>query len=127
MIEYLVEWLTGIGATEQIADLAARAIVVLGIVVLSYLANVLTKRVLLRVVTAAIRKTGTKWDDQLLEKRLFNRAAHLAPAIVISLLADIPFEGFDTAVAAVHAAANIYMLVVVGLVVESLINRLRGI
>ncbi len=127
MLEYLVDWLTGLGVTEDLANWAARAILALGIVLLSYLANAITKRVLLRVVTSAIRKTGTKWDDQLLEKRLFNRAAHLAPAVVISLMAEIPFEGWDSAVHAVHSAANIYMLIVAALVIDSLINAVHGI
>jgi miniconductance mechanosensitive channel len=127
MIDYLVPWLTKLGATDTIADLAARAILVVAVILVAYLANVITKRILLNLVTRGIRRTGTKWDDQLLEKRLFNRAAHLAPAIVIYLAAEIPFAGYERLISVTHSAANIYMLIVGFLVLDALLNGVLGI
>jgi len=127
MIEQLVTWLSNVGVSDTVSDLAARAILVVGVVLVAYLANLITKRILLRVVRTAIKKTGTKWDDLLLEKRLFNRTAHIAPAIVIALLADVPFEGYATAIHAVRSAANIYMLIVGALVFDALLNGVRSI
>ncbi len=127
MIDYLVPWLTKLGATDAIADLAARAILVVAVILVAYLANVITKRILLTLVSKAIRRTGTKWDDQLLEKRLFNRAAHLAPAIVIYLAAEIPFGGQERLISVTHSAANIYMLIVGFLVLDALLNGVLGI
>ncbi len=127
MIDYLVPYLTKLGATEGVADLAARAILVVLVILLSYLANIITKRILLTLVSKAIRRSGTKWDDQLLEKRLFNRAAHLAPSIVIYLAAEIPFAGHERLISVTHGAANIYMLIVGFLVVDALLNGVLGI
>ena len=127
MIDTIVGWLASAGITENVADLAARAILVVAVILLAYLANLITKRVLLRVVRAAVKKTGTLWDDQLLEKRLFNRAAHMAPAIVIYLLAYVPFEGHDTIIGAIHRCANIYMLIVGALVIDALLNAALAI
>lgn len=127
MIDYLVPWLTKLGATDTVADLAARAILVVAVILVAYLANIITKRVLLNLVSKAIRRTGTKWDDQLLEKRLFNRAAHLAPSIVIYLAAEIPFGGYERLIDVTRSAANIYMLIVGFLVMDALLNGVMGI
>ena len=127
MIEYLVPWLTKLGASDTAADLAARAIAVVAVILVAFLAAVITKRVLLMLVSKGIRRTDTQWDDKLLDKQLFSRAAHLAPAIVIYLAAEIPFEGYDRLISITHSAANIYMLIVGFLVVDALLNGVLGI
>ena len=127
MIDYLAPYLTKLGVSDGLADLAARAILVVLVILLSYLANIITKRILLNLVSRAIRRSDTKWDDQLLEKRLFNRAAHLAPSIVIYLAAEIPFAGHERLISVTHSVANIYMLIVGFLVVDALLNGVLGI
>ena len=127
MIEQLVTWLSKVGVPDTLSDIAARAILVAGVVFIAYLANLITKRILLRVVTRAVKKTDTRWDDHLLEKQLFNRAAHIAPALVITLMADIPLDGYPVAIHAIQAAANIYMLIVGALVIDALLNAVLGI
>ncbi len=53
------------------------------IVLLSVLAWILTRRLLLRLVEKVIRHTEFSWDDVLIEKRVLRRAAALAPLLVV--------------------------------------------
>lgn len=48
----------------------------------AWLANFLTKRVLVRVVHMLIGRSKVKWDDVLVKHGVFNKLSHLAPALV---------------------------------------------
>jgi miniconductance mechanosensitive channel len=65
-----------------------------------------------------IRRTKTSWDDALLERRVFHRAAHIAPAIVFYWFAG-SFPGIDSLI---ERLSMIYIIVVVGLVLSAVMN-----
>lgn len=48
----------------------------------AWLANLIAKRVILRVVRMLIGKTKAQWDDKLVERKVFHKLSHLAPALV---------------------------------------------
>ncbi|MFQ5537253.1 MAG: mechanosensitive ion channel family protein [Gemmatimonadota bacterium] len=59
---------------------------VLGLSVLvlaAWLANFVTRRILLRVLRRLTLRTRSTWDDRLVERRVFQRLAHVAPALVV--------------------------------------------
>ena len=128
MYELLIEGLTRFftlaepGTDAMVKDLLARALLVVLVLLLSYLANLVTRRILLKVIRGTVKRTVTLWDDALAEKKLFYRAAHLAPSLVIYLMAAVPFEGLEGWISATRAAANIYMLIVGALVLDALLN-----
>jgi len=94
------------------------ASVVVGVILLAIIANYIARKVLLVSLTLIIRRTKTTWDDALLERRVFHRAAHAAPAMVFYWLASA-FPGFDDII---QRLAMIYMIVVGGLVINAFLN-----
>jgi miniconductance mechanosensitive channel len=58
---------------------------VLIVVLVAYIADRLTKRVILSAVHRVARQTTFKWDDVLVESNFFGRAAHVAPALTVYL------------------------------------------
>ena len=71
------------------ASALAIALLAAGTVILSLLALAFTRRVLLRLLAAVIRRSKSKWDDYLLSSGTFDRLAHLAPAVVIYLCSPL--------------------------------------
>ncbi|RKX23996.1 MAG: mechanosensitive ion channel family protein [Candidatus Zixiibacteriota bacterium] len=65
-----------------------------------------------------IKRTKTKWDDALLERKVLHRAAHVAPALVFYWLAD-GFPGFEDII---HRLAIVYIVLVGGWVFNSFLN-----
>jgi len=63
--------------------LAETALWALGVLLLSWVADVLAKRILLRVISRVVARTRFTWDDALQEKRVFHHLAHVAPAAVL--------------------------------------------
>ena len=127
MIEIAKTWLMKQGLNEDLALVALRSAAILLTILLSYLAFVVTRRVLLRLITRIVRLTKTRWDDILLEKKLFSRAAQVAPALVIYVRAGVGFVGIDPMITLTRIAAQVYMIVVLLLVIDALLTGLNTI
>lgn len=63
-----------------IAETALWATVV---ILVSWLADLLAKGILLRGISRIVARTRFTWDDSLQERRVFHRLAHVAPAAVV--------------------------------------------
>jgi len=127
MLDIFKHWMQNQGLDLFIAEMLARGIIFVLIILLSYIAYLLAKHFILKGVTAIITRTATKWDDVILNNKVFNRLANLAPAIVIYALISIPFEGYDWLVSLINGIALIYMIVMVMMALNSLLNALLAI
>lgn len=83
MIEQLQEWVVTQGLSETTAEYVSYIIAAIAVLMLSWLANFIAKRILLSVISFIIKQTKTKWDDVLLERKVFVRLSHIAPALII--------------------------------------------
>ncbi len=128
MVEFFTHWLTEEhGLSEPISLLLMHSLAAVAVVVLSVVANLVAKRIILRVVTRVIRRTQNEWDDVFLERRVFERFSHLAPALVIYWLAPAALWGLDSLVNLAQRGSQIYMIVVGLLVLDSLLDALHDI
>jgi miniconductance mechanosensitive channel len=103
-------------------QLAAQFIAAFFLLVLAYLADKVTKWVLLRAVRRLVKGTAFTWDDVLLQHGVFARVAHLAPVLAIhygiQLIPNLPAAFAD----AVQHAALAAMVFVGVLVADSLLT-----
>ena len=96
MHEYLAErpWLLTLASSAAL-------------VLLAWLADQLTQRLLLRVLARLVKASPVKWDDAILARGVIKRLAHAVPAIVVylgaPLLPGLP-EGVVTVMRNVAAA-----------------------
>jgi len=127
VLEFLQSWLVNHGLAPGAADLTVRALLLAGVVALSLLADVLAKQLLLRLIRRAVGQTKTTWDDALLTHKVFDRLAHLAPAVVIYLSAPAVFAGMPDWGTFVANAALVYMIAVVVLALDAFLNAGLGI
>ena len=127
MIETLQTWLAGHGLTETQAVLVSRAGAVVFVALVSYLANFIAKRIILTVVHRIVRRTKTDWDDALVERRVFTKLSHLAPALVIRALAPVALAGSDRLIGFTGRAVDVYMLMVGIFVVDSFLDAVTDV
>ncbi len=127
MIEILQTWLAGHGLTEFQALWLGRLIAVILVVLVSYLANFIAKRIILTVVHGIVRRTKSDWDDALVERRVFTKLSHLAPAFVICALAPVALEGSDRLTGFVGRAADVYMLMIGIFIVGSFLDAVADV
>lgn len=122
MLALIRDWIIDQGLTGPYAELVARGVILLVILLVSLIADMLAKRFILRGLTAVVNRTETQWDDAILHRKVFNRLAHLAPALVVYLTIAIPLQGYDLAISLVSGAAVIYMIVMGLLALDALLN-----
>ena len=83
LADYIKEVLMGWRLTDTWASVFANTAVALLIILACVLSWMIARFMLNKVIGVYIKKTKSKWDDILLERNFFSRAANLAPAIII--------------------------------------------
>lgn len=118
MFKIVKGWIERVGLEGRALELVSWVAVVLGVIILAWLATIITRRILLTTLSLVIRRTKTKWDDALLERRVLHRAAHVAPALIFYWFASA-FPGFQDII---QRLAMVYMIVIGGMVLNAFAN-----
>lgn len=121
--EELAGWLQSFVESPELADLLSQMILGLLVLILSFFANLVARKVILGVLQRMIRRTRTGWDDVLLEHGFFHRLSHLAPALVIYTSAFL-FPGLEELISNVALA---YMGLIGLLVTAAFLDASRSI
>jgi miniconductance mechanosensitive channel len=129
MISLLHEWLMGFIPHERAVYSISLVLFFVTTLCLAWLANVIAKSVILRVVQIFVRKSKTLWDDMLLERHVFTRLSHLAPIVVISVMSDVVLPGTEYAdvISLLHKGVSVYVIFVLLFVIDAFLNGLIDI
>lgn len=93
------------------------------VILVSMLGKLITRRVVLKVLSYYIKNNRFEWDNYLLDRKVFNRLAHFVPAIIIYSFAST-FPGQQEWI---EKGAGIYMIVVSLLVIDSLLSVVNDV
>ncbi|WP_372639367.1 mechanosensitive ion channel family protein [Ancylomarina sp.] len=122
---HLKDWLINQGIAESFAIIIQSAIAVVIVLILAWLSDVISRKVLISIITKLVRKTKTHWDDILLERKVFNKISHFAPAIIIYYSASLinpPSSGL-----AIEKATQIYMIILSLMLIDSFLSAANDI
>jgi miniconductance mechanosensitive channel len=97
------------------------------ILLLAFLSDVVTRRVIIIIISRFVARTKTIWDDILLEKRVFDRLSHLAPAIVLWYSVGHVLSDFKVLSLVVQKGLNIYMILIVLMAINAFLKGLNDI
>jgi miniconductance mechanosensitive channel len=115
-------WFESRGVVEAAADHVALAVGVLLVIAVGAATYVATRRVLIAGLARWARRTDNDWDDALVDRKVIQRGAHLAPALVAYVAAPVLLQGHDEAIGIARKAV-LLVLVVVGIrTVDALID-----
>jgi len=118
MVNIFKKWIVELGAAGQAATVLAWVAVVVILALLAILSNYIVKKLLLKIVAFLIRKSKTNWDDALLERKVFDRLSHIAPALVVYFAAPV----FTPVAGILERLSIVYMIVVGVLVIDAFLN-----
>lgn len=127
MLEMLQAWLQGQGTSEMLAFYLARGLAVIVVLLLSVMASFIARRYVLSSLTYIISKSKPTWDDAILRQGAITRLTYLVPAIVIYVLTPVALSGMDMTIVFIRSATQIYMLIILMLVVDSVLNTVEEI
>jgi len=124
-IDWLTGWLIGLGVEETSTMYLKLVILLFILFILSYITNLIVKKILIRSIRLVIKKTKNIWDDSLVENKVFITLSHIAPAIVIYLTAPYIFEDFTGAIPYILRLVNAYISTVLIIVIINFLNTLK--
>lgn len=127
MLEILQSWLTANGLAEDLAFYLARTFAAVAVLILSATVNFIAKRYIVAALNHVVSRSMATWDDAIVRQRTLNRLAHLAPALVIYLLTPIALESLDSVVDFVRSTVLVYMIIIMVLVLDSLLNTFEEV
>ena len=134
MFNVIEEWLLSQGLAPNAARLTVSATGIVSVLLLAWVADLVAKRVLLRVVLRLAERTETDWDDMITRRRVFHRLAHIVPALVIYVFARSVLQpdaaaadGDSLLTTLVQSGCLLYMVAVVVSVLDGLLNALVDI
>lgn len=127
LIENLHGWLMDLGLSEYMALVVLRLGLSVVVLLLAFIANLIAKGVIVRTLRRVADRTETKWDDIMVQRRVFTRLSHLAPAVVIYKLAPFALIEMPRSVQFTKTASVIYMIIAGIVVIDSLLNAIVDI
>ena len=98
-------------------------IMILFITIICVIANFITKKVVIRIITGIVKNTKFKWDDILLERKVFHKLSHIVPAIIIYYFAPT----FPTFQQVIEKGAIAYLIIMGLIIINSLLNVMNDI
>ncbi|MEN8230214.1 MAG: mechanosensitive ion channel domain-containing protein, partial [Bacteroidota bacterium] len=130
MIEKWINWyhnlLSGAGLSEGLTVFIENATIIVVTVGLAILADFIIKRIIITTITRIARKSKNHWDDIFIERRVFNRLAHIAPAIIVYYALQYIFDATGL-VEFLENLTKAYMILVVLLVIDATLNAFHGV
>ncbi len=123
----IIDWLISLGISENLAIILKTLIYVILFGLISFLANFITKKIIIRAIEAVIHRTKNTWDDIFIKKKVFSRLSHLVPALIILFFADLIFKDYPNLVPFINKAAYFYIIIILMIVLNSVILTLHSI
>mgnify|MGYP001183924869 CR=1 FL=1 len=122
IINLIEQSLITLGITLESAQFVVQFLTISTVILIALIIHSLTRGPLLRATQKIIAKTNTSWDDALIERRVLNRLAHLAPGVVIYRLAPFALEGLEQISMIVQTGAKLYLLFIGTITADALFS-----
>ena len=123
----IARWLTEAGWSETYVNLAVKAVIILGILVVAYAAAVLFRRLIVPLLQKISARTKAVWDDHLFSDKVMHRAARLIPPLIWYVLLRVAFYAKPVLLNVLHKACLIYLIVAVLQLVAAFLDTLYEI
>ncbi|NKB71129.1 MAG: mechanosensitive ion channel [Candidatus Latescibacteria bacterium] len=127
MLNILHDLLIQTGLQNEPAAALVRTAAVILVVLLAFIADLVARKPLLAFVRSFAARTGSNWDDILLEHQVFHQLSHLAPALIIYFLGPLALEGHPNLIAAVKLVVWIYLILIGTRVIDLFLNGVGDI
>ncbi|MDA3940953.1 MAG: mechanosensitive ion channel [Spirochaetia bacterium] len=127
MNSIIISFLKDLGLTENYTSIVYKAILILGVILLSFIIDLIAKNILLSLIKKIVHKTKNRWDDILVERGLFNRLAHIAPVLILYYAVPFIFPDANTVTALLQRIILSYMIAVVLMMISSLLSGINAI
>lgn len=123
LTEKIEEILINIGLPDSIARIIGEFSILFFIIIMAFFINLVTKKIALKILEKYILNNRFKWDNIMLENKLFLRLSHIVPAIFIFSISFL-LDGFRILV---QRGTAIYIVFIITYVIDAFLNSINDI
>lgn len=123
-MDYIRNLLLKLDMDITLAGYLSLVIMFLLILLICIIANFITKKVVIRIISKIVKNTKFRWDDMLLERKVFHKLSHIVPAIIIYFFASALPESFEYLIQKVAIA---YLIIMGLVIISSALNAMNDI
>lgn len=127
MNTFITQWVETFPVLTPYQTPIVSAIGVVGVLLLSVLVYLVTKRIVVNLIQKFITKTKSKLDDILIERKVFDRLSLLAPTIVIYKLTPFALAPYPALAQIIGVVVLLYAVLVATLAIDSAIGAFLAI
>ena len=91
-LHWTTDFLLRKGLDPQVVQWIALAVDLLLLLLISWVADFIARRIILSVIHAAVKRTKATWDDYFYNQKVFRNIAHLVPAGIVYGSVPIVFD-----------------------------------
>ncbi|GGA72700.1 mechanosensitive ion channel family protein [Ornithinibacillus halotolerans] len=121
---FITSWIENLNLNPTLTNYLIVITKILFVAVISIIANFITKKIVVRLITKILSRNQFKWDDVLIERKVFHRLSHIVPAIIIYSFAGVFGPDFQTLI---EKLSNAYIIIIMILVVNGILNAINDI
>lgn len=118
-LHWATDWLANKNINPEWIEWISLGIDLIILIVISLLADFLSRRILISIIHAAVKRSKATWDDYFFEQRVFKNLAHLVPAGIVYQSLPYVFNDVPAVIPFLEKIIVIYFLVLM----VSLINK----
>ncbi len=123
----IYNWLINIGLEADTAYHIKNLIIFVAIIIIAVLVYYTLRFLLRTVIKKAASKTKTQVDDIIIQRNVFARLSHLAPALIIYYSINLVFDNNEGFVSLIETSMKIYIILIFMFVLLALFNALSDI
>lgn len=120
-------WLLESGLSQFWAMFIKISTIILIIAILSLIADFIFKKIIIKIIEKIIARSKNQWDDIFLQKKVFNRLSHFAPALIVHYTIKYAFLNSDKIVDIIQTGIYVYMIIISLMVINSFFKALNEI
>ena len=134
MFQFIKDFFLFAGFSDINAEIAKSGVLLLFIFILAIIVNLIVRKIVIKSLHKVAKKTSIKFDDYLLEQKVFLYITHLVPAIVIHLLLKYVFDenvkypfDYQEIINFIDSVLELYVYAILWAVAFAFINTLHEI
>ncbi|HAC15023.1 MAG TPA: mechanosensitive ion channel protein MscS [Bacteroidetes bacterium] len=123
--DWVEQFLINSGVAESVVPGIRLVSLLFALGIVSSIAFWITRKVIIKNLYRFFKKTSFEWDDLLADYQVLNNLAHVVPAVLVRIFAQILFRDFEFWLPIVIRITDAYLIVVVMLILLAFLKMLE--
>lgn len=125
IVRWLDDWfVNALDVNQEVALYLKLFTLLVVMIIICFIGWYIAKRLIVASLNRLFLKTKVTWDDELVAQGVFDKFAHIVPAIIVNIAAPYVFGDFPDLIPIVKVATDIYIIAIIIWSVNSVVSSL---